>query len=103
MPLFNPTTITIPSESSSTATLTTVASSITSTTIIAANVNRKDLKIFNNSTSKLYLAFVGTASVAAFTVPLEAGGFYEQGILYTGIVTGIWVSANGNAQVTELT
>ncbi|MCY7272381.1 MAG: hypothetical protein LH702_01210 [Phormidesmis sp. CAN_BIN44] len=103
MPLSNPITINIPSSAGATSTLTTVASAITSTAILPVNAARKDVKIFNNSTSRLYLAFGVTASVAGFTVLLEAGGFYEMAIAYTGAISGIWIAANGNALVTELT
>lgn len=103
MPLSNPVSVTIPSSASATSTLTTVASAVTSTLILASNTSRKDAKIHNNSTSRLYLSFGATASVAAFSVLLEAGGFYEMAIAYTGAISGIWITANGNALVTELT
>jgi hypothetical protein len=103
MGLYNPVTVAIPVSSSSSSALTTVASAITSTTILAANSNRKDAKIYNNSTARLYLAFAATATVAAFTILLEAGGTYEMSILYTGLISGIWSAANGSALVTELT
>lgn len=103
MPLSNPVTVNVPSNSASASTLTTVASVATSTAILPINTNRKDVKIHNNSTSRLYLAFGVTASLTAFTVLLEAGGFYEMAIAYTGAISGIWSSANGNALITELT
>jgi hypothetical protein len=101
--LYNPVTVTIPSTSSSTPTITTVASVAVSTTILAANSSRRDAKIYNSSSARLYLAFGAAASLAAFTILLEAGGTYEMSIPYTGLISGIWATANGNALVTELT
>lgn len=103
MPLSNPATITVPSGVSASSALTTVASAIASTTILAANASRKDAKIHNNSTARLYLAFGAAASIASFSVLLEAGGFYEMAIPYTGAISGIWSAVNGNALVTEMT
>lgn len=103
MPLSNPATIPTPSPASSVSTITSVTAAIVSTLILAANPSRKDAKIHNNSTSRLYLSFGASASVAAFSVLLEAGGFYEMAIVYTGAISGIWLAANGSALVTELT
>jgi hypothetical protein len=103
MGLYNPATVTVPSTSSSVGTVTNVPSVITSTTILAANANRRDAKIYNSSTARLYLAFSATATVTAFTILLEAGGTYEMTIIYTGLISGIWAAANGSALVTELT
>jgi hypothetical protein len=103
MPLSNPVSVVVPSSAGTTSTLTTVAAATISTAILPANASRKDAKIHNNSTARLYLAFGATASTASFSVLLEAGGFYEMAIAYTGAISGIWAAANGNALVTELT
>ena len=87
-----------------TATLTTVAASATSVTVLAANANRKSVIIFNNSPKLLTLAFAATASTAAFTLQIGSFGTYEGQLAgYTGIISGIWPTATGNAQVTEIT
>lgn len=89
-----------------TGTKSSVASSTSSVTILAANPGRKDATIHNNSTATLYLDLSGgTASATSFTIKIFADGYYELprnpwGV-YTGLITGIWSSANGNAQVTE--
>jgi len=89
-------------DSNSTAALTQVTGSTSSVTILAANTNRKEALIFNNSTANLYLAFTGTASLTAFTVKMAAGASYVLPTpLYKGVVSGIWDAANGTAQVTE--
>lgn len=89
---------------SGTGTLTSVTASITSVTVLAANANRKGALVFNDSTSVVYLAFASSASATAFTVKLAAGSYYEMPTpAYTGIITGIWVAANGSARATELT
>lgn len=60
--------------------------------------------IYNNSTQVLYVNLGATATTTtAFVVALAAGAYYEVPFGYTGSVTGIWASANGSAQVTEIT
>lgn len=89
-----------------TATLSNVASSATSVTVLASNTSRKGAVIVNDSTQILYLKFGATASATSYSYQLAAGETLEipgANILYTGIIDGIWASANGNARVTELT
>lgn len=85
------------------AVLASVASSATSVTIFAANARAKKRTLFNDSTATLYLAFNSTAaSTTAYTVQILTNTFYEfPDITYTGVVTGIWASANGFARTTE--
>lgn len=89
---------------SGSAAITSVAGAAVSTTVLAANAARKGAYFYNESTAILYLAFAATASTTAYTVQLAAGGYYEmpEKPLYTGLITGIWASANGNVRVTEL-
>lgn len=87
--------------SGSTSTVTQVTSSATNVTLQAANTSRKELIIYNDSTSILYIKFGATASSTSYTLPIPS----QEGIIedrYTGRVDGIWVSANGNAYVTEV-
>jgi len=86
----------------------TVASSASSTTLVAANTGRHGATIYNDSTALLYLKLGATASTTSFTAVLTGtqsgvGGYYEVPFGYTGIIDGIWVSATGNARITELT
>lgn len=85
----------------STAALTQVASSVISVTLLAANTNTRSVIIANNSTSWLYVAFAATASASAFTYPVAPGGVINE--QYNGVISGIWTTANGNAQVTQIT
>lgn len=87
------------------AALTNVASSASNVTLLAANANRKGAVFFNDSTQILYLKFGATASATSFTVKLAAGAYYElpPAVIYTGIIDGIWASADGACRVTELT
>ena len=95
--------ITITDVRPATSVLTTVASSASTVVLKAANTARLGLMIFNDSTAVLYLAFAATATTSAFTVKIGADGYYElPGPVYTGAVSGIWASANGNARVTEV-
>ncbi|MHC5768718.1 MAG: hypothetical protein ACYTXI_24465 [Nostoc sp.] len=103
MALYNPAAVTVAESTSGTSTPTTVASSITSVTILAANSNRKGGTIWNDSLATLFLEFGATAAPNAFVAKLYAGGYYEIPFHYTGVISGIWSAANGNALVRELT
>lgn len=100
----DPGLVTRPIDVAGTAVLTSVASSASTVVLKAANTARRGLSVFNDSTAALYLAFAATASTSAFTVKIGAGSHYEMPTpVYTGAVSGIWASANGNARVTEVT
>lgn len=86
-----------------TATLTNVGSSATNVTLKASNTARLGLMLYNDSTSSCYVKFGATASSTSFTVFMGPTAYYElPSPCYSGIVDGIWVSANGNMRVTEL-
>ena len=80
-----------------------VGSSVTSTTVMAANPNRLNARVTNDSTAILYLNESGaTASATAWTAKLAAGQVYEiPHPVHTSAITGIWSAANGFARVTE--
>ena len=81
---------------------TTVSSLATTQTLIAANANRRSLTIFNNSTAILYVRFGASATQVGAKIPIGAGGYYEMpSPIYTGVISGIWASANGNASIYE--
>ena|SRR2546427_6754238 len=89
-----------------TGTKSSVASSASSVTILAANLGRRGAVVFNDSTQILYLDLSGgTASSSSYSVQVAANGYFEllPQATYTGLITGIWASANGNARVTEFT
>jgi hypothetical protein len=90
---------------STTATLANVAGATASTTLQAANTARLGLQIVNDSTAVLYVKFGAAAASTSYTVQLQAGESWVMppAYRYTGIVTGIWDSATGNARVTEMT
>lgn len=81
---------------------TTVAASASSVTLLAANSARYGATVFNDSTSVLYLKLGATASNTSYTVKMDAGDYFECPYEYTGIIDGIWVSATGNARITEI-
>lgn len=86
-----------------TGTQTNVASSATDVTILASNASRKGAYIFNDSTQILYLLLSNAvSSTSVFTQKLAAGDAFSLAPgTYTGVIKGIWASANGNARVTE--
>ncbi len=89
---------------SATGTLANVASSATSVTLLASNTARRGAIIHNDSTQILYIKYGSTASVTSYTYKLYPDDAWEMPApVYTGIITGIWASANGNARTTELT
>jgi hypothetical protein len=85
-----------------TSVTSTVAASATSVTLLAANSNRVEAIVWNDSTAILRVKFGATASSTDYTVLLNEN---EAVIVdtYTGILDGIWDSATGNARITELT
>jgi hypothetical protein len=88
----------------STATaITAVASGTSNQVLLEPNAFRKGGTVVNDSTSTLYLKCGSIATSTSYTVKMTAGSYYEIPFGYTGEVDGIWVSANGNAVVTEFT
>lgn len=91
----------------STGSITPVASSATAVTLKAANTSRKSITIANDSTAILYVLLgTGTVSSTNYSMALAAKSSVASVMTvdnYTGIITGIWASVNGNAMVTELT
>lgn len=85
------------------ASQTSVASSASSVTLIAANLRRKRLFIANTSTAILYLRLGGGTATAttAHSIQMAANTNLEL-VGFTGAITGIWASANGQANLTEL-
>ena len=91
---------------SATGTLTQVAGSATAVTVLASNASRLGCTIVNDSTSILYLGLsVTTPTISVYSYKLPAGSTFEMNpsVVYSGVIKGIWASANGNAVVTEFT
>lgn len=84
------------------STTTSVPSSATVVPILASNAARKGATVHNDSSAVLTLKLGSGASASSYTTKLAAGAYYEVPFGYTGIITGLWASANGNAVVTEL-
>lgn len=86
-----------------TATLTNITSSTSSQTVLAINTTRKGFILFNDSTANCYIAFASTSSSSSYTMYLNQKMTYQnEAIMYTGIISAIWDSANGFLRVTEL-
>ena len=94
----------VASVAASTGVLTAPALAVTSFTVLAANAARKGAAFFNDSTNVLYLALSAAASTTLYTVQVAAGQYYElpPGIVFTGLVSGIALTASGSVRVTEL-
>ena len=98
-----------PIDFSSNATVVEIASSASSVTLRAANNGRRTLIIQNDSNRTLFVKFGSGASSTSYTFKLSSndskgigGAVTIKGSDYSGIVTGIWDSVNGNAYVTEV-
>lgn len=87
------------------STVSRISASATAITLAAANTIRVGIIIYNDSTADLYIKFGSTASATDFTYLLPPTGTMEAlaGVSYIGEISGIWTSATGAAQVTELT
>lgn len=88
-----------------TPTITAPSIAATSFTVLASNSSRRMCYIMNDSSVTVYLALAATASTTSYTVQLVAGMYYELPVtpgIYTGIITGIALTASGNLRVTEL-
>lgn len=81
-----------------------VSASASAVVLSSANFHRGGVIVHNDSTVILYLKFGTGASVTDFTHRLlpQASFEHRQGRVYRGVVTGVWESATGAAQVTEL-
>ena len=92
----------VPGNTTSTPTTTRVSSSASSVTLKAANTNRRGLTIFNESTQILYVSYTTPATATNYIVQLAPNNYWEMPQPITTVaVYGIWVAANGAAQITE--
>ena len=96
------TQVSVAPTSASASAVASVTSAAANTTLLAANSARRGAMIFNESTSVLYLKLGSASSVTSYTAIIPANGYYEVPFGYTGVITGIWASANGAARVTEV-
>lgn len=98
-------TVTTQQRSASTSAVTRVTSSTSATTLLAANANRLKWAVFNDSAAILKLKCGASPTSTSFTFEVPPAYLYEEpaGLNYTGIITGLWVSADGAANVTEFT
>lgn len=87
--------------SSSTATLSSVASATSTGVLLAANVARKGVVIYNESTAILYVACALTTTTSAYTIQIAANASWSLPLVYTGVISGLWSAVNGNARITE--
>lgn len=81
-----------------------VASSTTVVTLMVSNTNRKQGFIYNNSSAALYLKLGSGASTTSFTIKLLPNEIFALPTppIYSGIITGVWETADGAALATEI-
>lgn len=85
------------------ATPSTVAASTASVELLPENSARKGAQFWNTSPSTLFVRLGGVASATSYSFQMGTGDYFEVPFGYTGAIDGIWLSANGNVLVTELT
>ena len=87
------------------ADITSVASLATSQQLLAVNLNRKGLMIYNSDANALSVKYGVTATTSAggrsFVIP--SSGLWEMPQpIYTGRIDGIWAAdGSGSAEITE--
>lgn len=82
--------------------ISTVASSATNVVLFAARKGRKQVIIQNTSSAILYVSLGTTAATATTGHSIQmAANTYIVLDRYSGAATGIWASANGQANITE--
>lgn len=91
---------------SNTGTITSVPVSTYDTVILASNLYRKGVFIYNDTSSAvLYLGLSNTeAATNNFSVLIAAGGLFEIPFGYTGDIHGTWSvnELDGYVRITEL-
>src|SRR4051812_40820522 len=68
--------------------------------VLEPNRFRHLVTIYNDSTAVMYLALGANAGLDQYTVKLAAGDYYETPAGYTGPISAVWASVNGQARVT---
>jgi len=79
-----------------------VVAAVANTLLLASNLTRSGVTVFNDSTATLYLKLGLAASPTSYTVKMLPGAYYEAPFGYTGNVYGYWDAVNGAARVTEV-
>lgn len=100
MGLYNPPKFQITSSAAATI---EIDSATTSATLLEFNPARKGALIWNDSTSNLLIDFDASVSLTSFIVRIYPDGYYELPFGYTGVISGIWETANGKASIREFT
>jgi hypothetical protein len=79
-----------------------VTSSTSEQVLLDNKSDRSGFVIYNNSTAVLYAKYGTGVSTSVYTYVVQPGLHLESVIPYSGVITGLWASANGNAQITEM-
>jgi len=82
--------------------VTSVASSASSVSLLAANAKRTKVIIQNTSTAILYVLLGGGTATATTAHSIQLASNEKITVEnFTGAISGIWASANGQANLTE--
>ena len=90
-------------ESGFTGSVSAIVASTVGTVILAdVRGDRRVCSVYNRSVNPLFLKLGSGAKTTDFTVMLVASGYYEvPNPVYRGVITGVWGTADGDAQVME--
>lgn len=91
------------SVNASTADVTSVNVTTSSTQLLAANVNRKAVIIFNDSGANIYVKYGTGATTTSFTWRVANNGVLEiYNNIYNGVIHAVRASGTGDVRVTEV-
>lgn len=86
-----------------TPSVATIAASTTPVELFPPAIGVSRRSVLNSSSSLLYLKYGSGASTTSYSVPVPAGKLFTfPHPTYTGRVTGVWSTANGNVRCTEV-
>lgn len=81
-----------------------IATTAGGTTVLASNANRLGASVRNDGSNDVFMLLgSGTVSSTVYTTKMSPGAYFEVPYGYTGIITGIAVTAAVTLRVTEYT
>lgn len=82
--------------------ITTVVSTVGLVTLLTNNASRLTGSFYNDSTVPLFIKLGASANTGSYTLKMTSSSYFElPQPVYTGIITGIWQSANGYVAISE--
>lgn len=90
--------------STGTSTQPSIATTAGGTTVLASNANRLGASVRNDGANDVFMLLgTGTVTSSVYTTKMSPGAYFEVPYGYTGVITGIAVTAAVTLRVTEYT